>query len=326
MKKIIVITLMVLTCFAGFVQADYLGSWNINDYITITATTHRFSTGEKYAATGDVNCWIYEDVTEAQIVDETMAVHDSVTGLYIKRVQLTAGAGFEANKHYTVLIDATVDSVSASTTHNFQILASTNAATVVGTTPPTLAQMAERVRVDVDTNSVKLDDVNDATTLILADTGTSGVAIADGYITAAKLGADAITEAKIADNAIAAEHLAANAIGSSEIATGAIDADSIAVSAIGASEVATDAIDADALATDAIAEIWAILLTDLAANPGDDPAALAALNWLYKLSHNKITKTATESQIYDVDGNKISEAEVSDDGTTYERLEYGAVD
>ena len=47
---------------------------------------------------------------------------------------------------------------------------------------------------------------------ILDDTGNAGVVIADGYITAAKIGADAITSAKIADNAIAAEHSAAAAI------------------------------------------------------------------------------------------------------------------
>ena len=58
---------------------------------------------------------------------------------------------------------------------------------------------------------------------ILADTGTDGVALADGSITAAKIGADAITNAKIADDAIGAEHFAAGAIDANALAADAID-------------------------------------------------------------------------------------------------------
>lgn len=61
--------------------------------------------------------------------------------------------------------------------------------------------------------------------------------ITNGLITAAAIGADAITAAKIAD--------------------GAIDAGAIAAGAITAAAIATNAIDADALAADAVAEIAA---------------------------------------------------------------------
>jgi hypothetical protein len=44
------------------------------------------------------------------------------------------------------------------------------------------------------------------------------VSMEDGVITAAKIGADAITNAKIADNAIAAENFAADAITAAKLA------------------------------------------------------------------------------------------------------------
>ena len=58
---------------------------------------------------------------------------------------------------------------------------------------------------------------------ILDDTsGTDGVAIADGAITAAKIAADAVTADKIADDAIGADQLATDAIGSDALATSAV--------------------------------------------------------------------------------------------------------
>jgi len=66
----------------------------------------------------------------------------------------------------------------------------------------------------------------------------SGVSLADGAITAAKIASDAITAAKIATGAITSAKFAAGAIDAAAIATGAIDA--------------------DALATDAVTEIWAV--------------------------------------------------------------------
>ena len=74
-------------------------------------------------------------------------------------------------------------------------------------------------------------DPFDAIAAILDDTGTSGVALIDGAVTAAKLGADCITSAKIADDAIGAEHLAADTLTAASIATDAIAADGLAATA-----------------------------------------------------------------------------------------------
>jgi len=128
MKKAI---LVLMLCLSSLCFADYLGSWKIGDYVTITATTHQFSTGNAYAATGNVTYSIYEDSNATQLIDaNAMPTFDSITGLYLGRQQLTTALGFERSKHYTVLVKATVDSVSAITTHTFQINAAVDVNTV----------------------------------------------------------------------------------------------------------------------------------------------------------------------------------------------------
>ena len=113
-------------------RGDFLGEWQIDDYVTITATTHQFSTGAAYAATGNVTYSIYEDSNNAQLVDvNAMTAFDSVTGFYLGRQRLTAALGFQVDKHYAVLIKATVDGVAAITTHNFQVVPTTVGADVL---------------------------------------------------------------------------------------------------------------------------------------------------------------------------------------------------
>jgi hypothetical protein len=70
--------------------------------------------------------------------------------------------------------------------------------------------------------SADIAAVKSETADILDDTGTSGVALPDGVITANKIASNAITSAKIAADAIGASQIAADAIGSSELAASAI--------------------------------------------------------------------------------------------------------
>ncbi|HUW09559.1 MAG TPA: hypothetical protein VM537_07490 [Anaerolineae bacterium] len=104
----------------------YLGTWQIDDYLPIPATTHRFSTGAAYAPSA-ITYSIYEDATTTGLDEDVDMVpaspFGSVVGLYYARRQLTAAAGFEVGKNYLVVIKATVDSVAAITTHTFQIAA-----------------------------------------------------------------------------------------------------------------------------------------------------------------------------------------------------------
>ena len=172
--------------------------------------------------------------------------------------------------------------------------------------------------------------------------------ITNGIIVAATLGADAITEAKIADDAIAAEHLAtgaltadafaanalvaatfaADSLAAATFATGCLTADAFAANALVAATFATDSIAADALAADAVTEIWAKAMTDMAAGaPSATASVLTAINYLYEAWRNKTETTASEIAVYKDDAStKLTESDISDDGTTFTKGEFGAVD
>lgn len=102
----------------------FLGIYGIDEYVSIPPVTHRFTTGAAYAPTS-LTYSIYEEGNTTGLdedVDMTPASpFDSITGAYLTRRQLTAAAGFEANKTYLVVVKATVDSVAAIETHLFQV-------------------------------------------------------------------------------------------------------------------------------------------------------------------------------------------------------------
>lgn len=115
---------IVLLLLGSVANADFLGTWHIDDYVPIIAATHQFSTGAAMQPTV-LTYSIYEDggtTGIAENVDMTVASpFDSVVGVYLARVQLTAASGFETGKNYIVVVKATVDSVSAVAIHTFQI-------------------------------------------------------------------------------------------------------------------------------------------------------------------------------------------------------------
>lgn len=103
-----------------------------------------------------------------------------------------------------------------------------------------------------DSVKASLDLAHTDLDAILADTGTDGVAIADGYITSAKFGASAIDSTVMAAGAIDAAAIAAGAIDADAIADNAIDAGALAADCITNAKIADDAIAAENLATGAI--------------------------------------------------------------------------
>ncbi len=123
MKRIAILLAIVLglgsTCWG-----DYLGKFKIDEYVTIPAGSHQFSTGNAYQPT-TLTYSIYEEggtTGIAEGVNMTPASpFDAIVGAYQSRVQLTAAAGYEAAKNYTVWVQATTDSVSAVAHHTFQI-------------------------------------------------------------------------------------------------------------------------------------------------------------------------------------------------------------
>lgn len=263
----------------------FLGIYGIDEYVAIPAVTHKFSTGAAFAPSA-ITYSIYEEGSTTgtdEDVDMTPASpFDSVVGLYYARRQLTAAAGFEANKTYIVVVKATVDSVAAIDVHVFQIRPLQTGDSYARLGAPAGASIS------ADVAAVKGE-----TASILADTGTDGVVLA----------ADAITAAKIADNAFANEHFAAGALTSAEITSaagcavasiandaikaatienGAIDSATFAANAITSTVIADDAITAakintgaitaDAFAADAI--VAATLATDCIT---DDAIATGAI-------------------------------------------------
>jgi len=108
---------------------------------------------------------------------------------------------------------------------------------------------------------------------------------------------------------------------------GAITAAAFAAGAINAPAIATDAIDGDALAPSAILELAVAFLnaglTEPAAVPPANPSAGQAIAWLYTLSRNKRTQTATTEVLRnDADNANIATSTKSDDAVTFIRGEW----
>lgn len=101
----------------------YLGAWKLEEYLPIPITTNA-ADGSSIAPTA-LSYSIYEEATTIGI-KENVSINfsspfDSITGLYLVRVQLRSTLGFEAGKNYIVVIKATVDGINAIATHVFQI-------------------------------------------------------------------------------------------------------------------------------------------------------------------------------------------------------------
>jgi len=172
----------------------FLGTFEIDDFLTFVCNTHTPSTGAATDADSAPSYRIYEDETATPLLTGSMAKLDdaNTTGFYSERVQLTAANGFEKSKSYSIYISATVGGVTGTTAHSFNIHA--------------LADY--KADVSALATAANLQTVDDNVDAILLDTGTDGVVLAD----------DAITAAKIAANAIGASELAADAV--TEIGTG----------------------------------------------------------------------------------------------------------
>lgn len=158
---------------------------------------------------------------------------------------------------------------------------------------------------NVSTASVTTINANQGTTQPVNFTGTGASALAK---------ADTVDVAGAAVNALIAGRMDSNA---QVVGTGAIVSGSFAANAI----------DSGALATTAANEIrdavWAQAMTELAAVPGVTDTLLNALTWLFELSRNKVTQTATTQLLRnDADAATIGTSTVSDDGTTFIRGKF----
>jgi hypothetical protein len=227
--------------------------YTIDDVIFLPFTTRAFATGVPTAMAGSPTVEIYENASTTPIVEGAGKLVltqglNGIAGFHMATVTLSAANGFEAGKHYTLVVKTgTVGgtSIVGETVGEFTI-AWSSAYVRLGA-PAGASVSADILVIDnfvdgiestlgtpagasisADVAAVKVD-----TAAILVDTGTT----LDGRIPAALVGgrmdsstgamaAGVVTAAAIATNAIDADALAADAV--AEIADGVWDEDATA--------------------------------------------------------------------------------------------------
>lgn len=109
---------------------SYLGSWDINEYLTLSCVTKRPDSGSLNQADIAPQYLIYKDETVTPIVIGTYEnFFASNPAFYKKRIQLTAASGFSQGSSYTIYTSGQVSGVAGAKIDNFQIKAATNAET-----------------------------------------------------------------------------------------------------------------------------------------------------------------------------------------------------
>jgi hypothetical protein len=78
-------------------------------------TIHNPGTGANVDADSTPSCFVYEDTTVAAILTPTVVKRGSLTGQYYISMTISAANGFEINRNYNVVIQATVGGVTVRT-------------------------------------------------------------------------------------------------------------------------------------------------------------------------------------------------------------------
>ena len=93
----------------------------LGNNITFSVVTHDADTAGRTDASA-CTYKIYEDDTGTAILSGSMTKHDSETGFYLEKIAVSAGNGFETNKKYNILVEATVDSKDGGLSFGFMVL------------------------------------------------------------------------------------------------------------------------------------------------------------------------------------------------------------
>lgn len=101
------------------------GPWYVDDTLTFTVNTHDVATGVGTDADAVPTYRIYEDETGTAILNGSTAKLDdaNTVGFYSEQLTLSAANGFEVGKSYSIYVAATVDSVAATQSYNFKVIA-----------------------------------------------------------------------------------------------------------------------------------------------------------------------------------------------------------
>lgn len=316
---------------------SYLGSWAIDNLLTFPANTHRFDTGAATDADAVPDYRVYEDETATPILTGSMALLDSANtvGFYTEQITLSAANGFEKGKSYTIYIVATVNSVTATTSHSFQIEAEVDANIVSDKTGYSLS--AAGIQAIWDALTSALTTVNSVGKLLVDNVNTtissrSSHSAADVWAVATRLLTAGTNIVLAKGTGVTGFNDLSAAQVNSEVDTALADYDA-PTSAELVTEINSVQADIAALnnlsAAQVNAEVVDALNVDTYAEPGQEaPAATVSLakkiGYLYKAFRNRKTQTSTTLNLYADNGTAVDQkATISDDGTTYDHGEIG---
>jgi len=169
----------------------------------------------------------------------------------------------------------------------------------------------------VDEDNLKISNSPTNGFFLSAQSGNAGGltwaagSVADGAITAAKLGADAVTAAKIGDDVINSEHIAADSIDAEHLAPNSVNTDAIVDGSVRNAHIGDDQIDSEHYAAASIDEAH---IADDAVTTGK----LASGN----VTVAKMAANSVDSDQY-VDGS-IDTEHIADDQVTYAKMQHTA--
>lgn len=179
----------------------YYGSWKIDDLLTFACNTHNVATGAATDADSVPSWRCYEDETGTAILTGSMAKLDDAgtTGFYSEQIALSAANGFEKGKCYTVYISATVNSITGTMHHTFQLEAEVDANRVNWanvdnpTTTVGLSGTTVKTATDVEADTADIQSRLPAA-LVSGRIDASVGAMATDTLTSGALAASAVTE------------------------------------------------------------------------------------------------------------------------------------
>lgn len=340
----------------------YLGSWDIDDYLTFPLNAHRADTGAAADPAGNPAYRIYEDETGTPIVTGNMAKLDDANtlGFYSERVQLTAANGFETGKTYTIYMAATVNSVLGTNSHTFQMGAKVVASSLGAQAKldvnaevdtaldtaipggPTANSINERVKaIDDKLPSGTISDFDETSNDVNLVADQSGVTI--GTVNAVAAG----VIAAIWDN-LTSGLTQAGSIG--KLLVDNVNAAISSRSSHSAADVWTSGTRTLSSFGSLIADIWSagtrsitgftaaakseinaevddVITTDAQSEesqgiPPAAPTIKQMMMYIYMKWRNEYDQTATLASVKNNAGTTICKATVSDDNTTYQKEKY----
>jgi hypothetical protein len=254
----------------------------IDEVVVFDICTHHPSTGAVTDADSTPSYDVFEESTDTPILDDqSFTKRTSLTGNYRGSFTASVANGFEAGKWYSVIASATVNSVTAkAVAMSFRVAPAESSAGVPKVDPSHWGGVP----------------VASANVLI------------DGAITAAKIAADAITDAKVASDVTIASVTGAvgsvsGAVGS--VASGGITAASFAADAITAAKIAADVtteLQSGLATASAVSALDTKLGTPAGASVSADIAAIEAQTDDIGVAGAGLTALASAANLATLDG------------------------